>query len=91
MTPLEAAVVELTAVLDRLGIPCALIGGLAIAVWGEPRATVDVDLTLWTEPANMDAAVAAICRETRPLSKDPQKFVQSPLPTAFGRTWCSPR
>jgi hypothetical protein len=32
--------------LDRLGIPHALIGGHAVNVWLEPRATLDVDVTV---------------------------------------------
>ena len=29
--------------LDHAGIASAVIGGLAVAVWGEPRLTRDVD------------------------------------------------
>jgi hypothetical protein len=32
--------------LDRAGVPYALCGGLAMAVHGHPRATVDIDLLL---------------------------------------------
>lgn len=30
--------------LNQLGIPYALTGGMALAVWGQPRSTADVDL-----------------------------------------------
>jgi hypothetical protein len=30
--------------LDQVGVDYALIGGLAVAVWGAPRATKDIDL-----------------------------------------------
>jgi hypothetical protein len=32
------------AALDRAGVEYALVGGLAVAVWGAPRATKDIDL-----------------------------------------------
>jgi predicted nucleotidyltransferase len=34
------------AALDHAGIEYALVGGLAVAVWGGPRATQDIDLLL---------------------------------------------
>jgi hypothetical protein len=35
---------KLLDLLDRLGIRGALIGGLAVATWGSPRSTEDIDL-----------------------------------------------
>lgn len=31
----------------RHGMQCALIGGMAVSVWGTPRATNDVDFLVW--------------------------------------------
>jgi hypothetical protein len=31
--------------LNDAGIPSVVIGGVAVAVWGEPRVTRDVDLS----------------------------------------------
>jgi hypothetical protein len=61
MTQLEAALVDITSFLDRARVPYMLIGGLAIAMWGEPRATLDVDLSVWVDPDGFDDAVRAIC------------------------------
>lgn len=36
------------ACLDTAELPNALIGGLAVQVWGQPRVTQDVDLTVLT-------------------------------------------
>lgn len=47
MSALEDAVADIAAELDRLGIPYMLIGGLAVSAWGEPRSTLDVDVTIW--------------------------------------------
>jgi hypothetical protein len=52
---------ELRAVLhalDRDGIDYALVGGLAVAVWGAPRATKDVDLLI--QPADLERAMQAL-------------------------------
>lgn len=52
---------ELTSVvdaLDRSGVPYALCGGLALAVHGHPRATVDIDLLV--EPQSMDRFSRAV-------------------------------
>jgi hypothetical protein len=55
---------ELTAILERLddsGIPYALCGGLAMAVWEMPRATVDIDLLVETD------AIERIVTAVQPL------------------------
>jgi hypothetical protein len=42
MTALDRAIDAITRVLDSLHIDYAVVGGIANAVWGEPRATIDV-------------------------------------------------
>jgi hypothetical protein len=52
---------ELRAVLealDRASVDYALVGGLAVAVWGAPRATKDIDLLVRSE--RLAAAMAAL-------------------------------
>ena len=46
MNEQERAAWELYAFLTRLGIPYAIIGGLAVRHWGEPRFTQDVGVTV---------------------------------------------
>ena len=41
--PLIKSLKELCLFLEEQGIEYMLIGGLAIGIWGEPRATVDID------------------------------------------------
>lgn len=48
MTEVIRAAVELQAVCEMHGWRYCFIGGLALQRWGEPRETVDVDLTLLT-------------------------------------------
>lgn len=42
--------------LDASGVEYALVGGLAVAVWGVPRATKDIDLLI--QPASLPKAKA---------------------------------
>ena len=46
MTLLEQALLEIVTVFESLHIDYMVVGGIANAVWGEPRATVDVDVTI---------------------------------------------
>jgi hypothetical protein len=68
MTELESALVEIASFLDENGWPYMLIGGLAMAMWGEPRTTLDVDVSVWVEPEAFDEAVGktSACFRTIP-------------------------
>lgn len=44
--------------LDEAKVTYALVGGLAVAVWGAPRATKDIDLLV--EPSQLPVAMAAL-------------------------------
>lgn len=41
---LYVELVHLAQTFEREGLDYALVGGLAVAVWGLPRATQDIDL-----------------------------------------------
>jgi len=57
MTSLERALIKLAQTLSDNGIPYMIIGGMANAVWGEPRATLDIDLN-YLEPRIRELAIA---------------------------------
>ena len=57
MTILEAALFEMTGLLDELHLDYMLIGGMAVGFWGEPRLTLDVDFTIWVEAAQFESTV----------------------------------
>jgi Nucleotidyl transferase AbiEii toxin, Type IV TA system len=50
--------VALIGALEDRGIEYALCGGLALAVWGLPRATVDIDLFIQPDAVDAVEAVA---------------------------------
>ena len=72
LAPQTAAAAEALAVLQQLGHPACLIGGLALQRWGEPRMTQDADLTvrapLGTEEAIVDALL--LLRASNSVSLD---------------------
>ncbi len=43
--------------LNSLGHPCALIGGIALAVWSHPRATRDVDLLIGVDSTGIEPVI----------------------------------
>ena len=45
MNALTRRVVDLTELFDRLGVVYAVMGGLAVRMYGIPRATYDIDFT----------------------------------------------
>ena len=88
MTPLDHAVRDIVRVLESLRIAYAVIGGIANAVWGEPRATIDVDVTVAVDEDELSTTVPAIARSFQVPVSDPVAFVQQtrvlPLDSADG-------
>jgi predicted nucleotidyltransferase len=55
--PFEEGLARLAALFRERHVPYALIGGLAVAAWGAPRATEDIDLLADLSPSTgLDAA-----------------------------------
>lgn len=76
MTHLEEALQEIVTALQDASLPYMLIGGLAVSAWGEPRSTLDVDITVWATPESLGHAVAALAARVRALPQDPLRFVR---------------
>jgi hypothetical protein len=76
MTRLEAALLEMAALLDELHLPYMLIGGLAVAQWGEPRATLDVDLTVWVEPDDFESTIEKLAARLAVRTAAPLEFAR---------------
>jgi len=60
------------AAFDRDGIDYALVGGLAVAVWGAPRATRDIDLLI--QPHDRERAMKTAAGEGFTLAALPLEF-----------------
>ncbi len=76
MNALEQAVGTLARVLGERRIPYMLIGGIANLVWGEPRATLDVDATVLVEEAAWPALLQHLRRTFHILPKKPLEFLR---------------
>lgn len=62
--------------LDQAGVRAVVVGGVAVVLHGHPRLTVDLDLVIDLEPANVRRALG-VFREhgLRPrLPVDPEEF-----------------
>ncbi|MFO0810596.1 MAG: hypothetical protein U0746_18365 [Gemmataceae bacterium] len=58
-TELVKALLHTRAILDELGIPNALMGGLAVAAWDHIRATDDVDMLVAVAEADWPSLVTS--------------------------------
>jgi predicted nucleotidyltransferase len=52
--PLIQSLKEICLFLNDTGIEYMLVGGLAVGIWGEPRATVDIDFLISTKLDDFD-------------------------------------
>ena len=75
MTSLEKALVQLSRILARENIPYMVIGGMANAVWGEPRATLDIDITVWVVEEDIENFVNVMTEHFEPLVPAPLSFI----------------
>ena len=75
MNNLEAAVAEAARQLDALGIPYMVIGGFAVTIWGGPRLTQDVDVTIQCRTDDA-SRIASLTSAFQSRVTDPLRFVQ---------------
>jgi len=73
---LERVLADLARRLEGAGVPYMVIGGLANAVWGIPRSTLDIDVTVLLEPGETGALLAALGPAYRPRPEDPEGFAE---------------
>lgn len=76
MTAQEDALSGIASFLDRLGVRYMIIGGIANLVWGEPRATLDVDVTVLVPADEIDGFIDAVGLEYQILPEDARRFVR---------------
>jgi hypothetical protein len=86
--PVRAALFRLADFLESEGVVYMIVGALAVAVWGRPRATVDVDVTLQVDAGQLEALASrggragfTVDREWldwQPLLRDRQRRLTAP-------------
>src|SRR5262245_61463056 len=71
MTLVEEAALEVAALLDELQLRYMVIGGIAVGLWGQPRATIDLDVSIWVEAAQFEAVVDLLSSRLKPRTPQP--------------------
>lgn len=64
MPGIERTAVAFTRACERASVPFVIVGGFAVAAWGEPRATRDVDALVSIENSKVDEWVVALRNES---------------------------
>ena len=75
MPELDDALVKLSSWLTENEIRHMVIGGFAVTVWGEPRFTRDLDVTVSVPPHKFVQTIHLTCARFHSLSSDPLQFV----------------
>ena len=60
--------------LEELGWDFFFIGGLVVQVWGEPRLTLDIDLTIFTNLSNEPDYIDTLLKRYSPKFSDAAEF-----------------
>lgn len=76
MNPQREAAWELHQFLSKRGIPYAIIGGIAVQFWGEPRLTQDIDLTIAAPLDEPEQVVRALVERFGSRRSDPLEFAR---------------
>ena len=67
MAELDDALITLTTWLNSQQIPYMVIGGFAVTVWGEPRFTRDLDVTISVPAEGIEPFIESIATKFTPL------------------------
>ncbi|MBN2379804.1 nucleotidyltransferase [candidate division WOR-3 bacterium] len=76
MNSLEDTLIRLVGLLKKTDIPYMVIGGLANAVWGEPRSTLDIDITIQASKDDTKKLIEHLKKLCHPRITDSEEFVR---------------
>jgi hypothetical protein len=76
MDRLTNAAHEIISFLLAQGWSCCIVGGMAVPRWGEPRATADVDVCLFTGLGNEQSFVEPILKQFASRIEDAAEFAE---------------
>jgi hypothetical protein len=74
MNGVLAAAREVDECLRKIGLPYCLIGGIALQRWGQPRTTLDVDVTVMAELGSEDRVIRQLLSAFEPRIADAAEF-----------------
>ncbi len=75
----ESLIARLAAALDAASLPYMVIGGQAVLLYGEPRLTRDVDVTLGADPSRVGDVLDLCARLGLTPPPDPASFAAETL------------
>ena len=88
MSRLEDALLAMAQFLERHHVPYMVVGGVANVVWGIPRTTLDVDITIQVAEEDVEKLIHSLAQVFRARISDPVSFVKQtrvlPLVTKDG-------
>jgi len=76
MENLFQSITSLQKLLLEAGIPSIVIGGMAVAAWGEPRVTRDVDLKVLLSRQEADRLLEILSSNYQPLLPNPREALK---------------
>lgn len=85
----EKLLSKIGASLDNHNLPYMIIGGQAVLLYGEPRLTRDIDVSLGVNIDDLDSVLSAVYKlSLKPLPQDIETFVSETmvLPTLEANT-----
>lgn len=73
---LEKALRDIAALFEKHKIEYMVIGGLANAKWGQPRATLDIDITVWVSDSEITNLISLLEGSYTLLVDKPVEFIR---------------
>ncbi len=74
MTAFEQTLQEIDQLCRAHGIPYAVIGGIAVNIYGYVRSTVDIDITIMAEIDQLEHVLAIFANDYSSVQPDPLAF-----------------
>lgn len=71
----ETSLRNLAKLLDDHGIKYMVIGGIANAKWGNPRVTLDIDITIWISDDKIKNLLSVLKKDYTILVDKPLEFI----------------
>ena len=71
----EDALGNLARTFKDSNVPYMIIGGLASAIWGNPRATLDIDVTIWVAVDHIQETVSMLEKKYACMVENPLDFI----------------
>lgn len=76
---IEATLARIAGQLSRNQIPYCVIGGQAVLLYGSPRLTADIDITVGIGPESIEALQQAVVDDFTPLAERPEEFAKKTM------------